>query len=342
MLLDLPPHILHQTLSFSLPDDWGRARIAHCGLSFPNDQLLQDAGVLLASPLPRLSDAARDGHLLAVLAQLQRGADPNERDKQHPKYTPLHRATSGGHRVVLRLLLASRAGVNVRDRLGFCALHFAANQSVEMVSDLLAASCEANATNLQGLSPLHSAAGMGRGDVCEVLLSAGARAIASASGVRPADLARRAAVRRIGSQQNDCLRLADRLAALEETQQAESQSEEGLRWCFDASPSGGVQGTSEWTPVEDATAAILDAAFKRGEDSVVFSSAGRTYHIDFGQLIQRNTQTGTTRRVSRQRVAPSMVESSPPGFWVPAAPGHWDGLVSTGAPHRALGSAVSA
>lgn len=66
----------------------------------------------------------------------------------------------------MRLLLKAKADVLMRDRLGFSALHFAANQSVGLVSDLVEAKCDVNAANLQQMTPLHSAAGMGRVDIC--------------------------------------------------------------------------------------------------------------------------------------------------------------------------------
>ena len=69
----------------------------------------------------------------------------------------------------------------MRDRLGFSALHFAANQTVGLVADLLRARCDVNAANLQQMTPLHSAAGMGRVDICEVLLDAGASSGAGAT-----------------------------------------------------------------------------------------------------------------------------------------------------------------
>ncbi|CAE8650876.1 unnamed protein product, partial [Polarella glacialis] len=152
-MLDLPARCVCGILAFGSPVEWARARVAHKDLQFQEDLLLLEAGIAETSALPSLGEASRAGNLEVVVARLHWGADPNERDKVHPKYTPLHRATCGGHRSALRLLLAARAAPNARDRLGFCVLHFAANQQTGIVADLIQAACDVNAKNLQGLTP---------------------------------------------------------------------------------------------------------------------------------------------------------------------------------------------
>eukprot|EP00451_Oxyrrhis_marina_P023532 CAMPEP_0204348874 /NCGR_PEP_ID=MMETSP0469-20131031/29072_1 /ASSEMBLY_ACC=CAM_ASM_000384 /TAXON_ID=2969 /ORGANISM="Oxyrrhis marina" /LENGTH=130 /DNA_ID=CAMNT_0051334941 /DNA_START=18 /DNA_END=410 /DNA_ORIENTATION=- len=103
----------------------------------------------------------------------------------------LQRAASGGNRDVVRLLLYYKASAAARDRLGFSALHFATNQEIGMVKDLIVAEADVNCQNLQGISPLHSAAGMGRDDVCELLLASRASPAACAEGNTPSSKARR-------------------------------------------------------------------------------------------------------------------------------------------------------
>lgn len=326
-LLEAPAAALLRTLGFCSPCDWGRLQVAHRSLRFDRKLLLLETLGEDLSSLPTLGEAARQGLLHVVLARLLWGADPNERDKTHPKYTPLHRATSGGHRSVVRLLLSLGANVHARDRLGFCALHFAANQSVALVADLIAAGCDVHAANLQGVKPLHSSAGMGRADICEALLAAGARVCASGSGATPAHMARRAAERRDGAEREACLALAERLEAAEAGEALIFPG--GLAWAVlaDGSPShdrGG--GVGKWLPFDPAASAVLDEARSRGLDEVQITVRDTVYLIDLGHMTQTNAQTGTVRRIA-QLTSGGPTPATP---WVPAAPGHWDGLVSTG------------
>ncbi|CAJ1365468.1 unnamed protein product [Effrenium voratum] len=198
-LSQLPGAALCRILSFATAVDWARSATAHRHLRLDVDCLLAESGL---AETRSLGEAARRGDVNVVLARLRQGADPNQRDSQHPKYTPLHRATSGGHRALVRLLLKEKADVLLRDRLGFSALHFAANQSLGIVGDLLEARADVNAANLQQMTPLHSAAGMGRVDLCELLLQAGALGSAAAA-ASPAELARRAALRRPGEKREE-------------------------------------------------------------------------------------------------------------------------------------------
>lgn len=319
MILDIPASSLARVLVFCSPCEWGRARVVHRSASFDDDFLLRESGTATDSNLA-LGDAARCGSLLTVLARLQQAEDPNARDKKHPKYTPLHRATSGGHRSVVRLLLSWRANANLRDRLGFCALHYAANQSIGLVKDLLEASCDVNAINLMGVAPLHSAAGMGRVDVCELFLAAGARSCATGSGATPASMARRAIERLSGPLREACADLVARLDAMDAMDAIEDVGDgRATVWCF-------LEDVGTWTPFDEASAAILSSAPSSGEDDVILSVHGRTYLADLGALTQTNATTGTVRRIEQrnQSSASSVVDAS----WVPAALGHWDGLVS--------------
>merc|ERR1719436_5708 len=68
-----------------------------------------------------------------------------------------------------------------------------------MVSVLLKAKANTEATNNQGMTPLHTAAGLGRADICQLLLDAGAKvSVRSNSGFTPAEMARSGAVRKSG------------------------------------------------------------------------------------------------------------------------------------------------
>eukprot|EP00929_Paragymnodinium_shiwhaense_P100773 TRINITY_DN63350_c0_g1_i1.p1 TRINITY_DN63350_c0_g1~~TRINITY_DN63350_c0_g1_i1.p1 ORF type:complete len:346 (+),score=50.21 TRINITY_DN63350_c0_g1_i1:68-1105(+) len=331
-LLETPAAALIRSLSFCSPVDWGRSRAVHKEFSMLlGDAVLFDtAGVTPASltSTSALGDAARSGLVHIVAARLHFCEDPNAREKKHPKYTPLHRAASGGHRVVARLLLAKKANALTRDRLGFCALHFAANQSPGLVTDLLKAGCEINAANLQGITPLHSAAGMGRVDICDLLLESGATAgMQNAAGITPATFARKAAAKKIGPEAEACTALADRLEAAESALGAEEGSQDV--WCFleDAD----VEGAS-WQAFPESASETLTTARLCGESQLSLVINDRSYEVDLDDMTQKNAETGRVRPISLRK--PSSVQlGSRSGYtrhWVPAAPGHWDGLVSNG------------
>lgn len=247
---------LSRVMCFMGPDDWihlastrrGGVEAIHLERDETRLQLISNAGYWLSSSRghepPELGDAARQGMLHIVFARLQCwGEDPNQRQRQHPKYTPLHRASTGGHRKVVRLLLASAACVNARDRLGFTALHFAVTHGVGLVADLLEARCDAGCANLQGYTPLHSAAGMGQRDVCTLLLEAGAPVSRNAAGATPADLARRRMERHASSSGRTGLE-----ELVEMLQAAEQALGHGMAAATAEAASPPVAGVVRWTP----------------------------------------------------------------------------------------------
>ncbi|CAJ1422833.1 unnamed protein product [Effrenium voratum] len=309
-LSQLPGAALCRILSFATAVDWARSATAHRHLRLDVDCLLAESGL---AETRSLGEAARRGDVNVVLARLRQGADPNQRDSQHPKYTPLHRATSGGHRALVRLLLKEKADVLLRDRLGFSALHFAANQSLGIVGDLLEARADVNAANLQQMTPLHSAAGMGRVDLCELLLQAGALGSAAAA-ASPAELARRAALRRPGEKREELLGLAEQLAELGETKAA--------CWLYESEPLSEQPRDAQWLPFQAESSERLEAAYTKGEEEVQIGTSRSTYLVNLREGVQTNLVTGCCRRVRREREVKA---------WVPAAPNHWPGLVSTGA-----------
>eukprot|EP00927_Polykrikos_kofoidii_P016357 TRINITY_DN17389_c0_g1_i3.p1 TRINITY_DN17389_c0_g1~~TRINITY_DN17389_c0_g1_i3.p1 ORF type:complete len:305 (+),score=20.94 TRINITY_DN17389_c0_g1_i3:293-1207(+) len=287
MLLDIPGSSVTCTLSFCSPSEWGRLRIVHKALQASDDDLLLESGIATTSSLPCLGDAARSGLLHIVLAHIRRGESPNVRDKEHPKYTPLHRSASGGHRSVVRLLLFHKANAIERDRLGFCALHFAANHSPGLVTDLIQAKCDVNATNLQGVTPLHSAAGMCRADICALLLDAGAQARKTRGGKTPAEMARTAG-HRFGRHVNNFAELLDRLLAAEAVGAAETAGQRTWHFLADG---------ELWIPFDAEIASAIDEAHLRGENEVLTSVDGRTYRIDLIRRLQTNVETGRERPV---------------------------------------------
>uniref|UniRef100_A0A7S4SBU3 Uncharacterized protein n=1 Tax=Alexandrium monilatum TaxID=311494 RepID=A0A7S4SBU3_9DINO len=215
MLLDAPSPALIKTFACCPAVEWGRLRAAHRCLQAGDEVLLGELG--LPSNLesqPSLNEAAQEGLLHVVLARLRSGEDPDQREEQQHRYTPLLRAAYGGHRPIVHQLLRARASANARDRLGFCALHFVANQSAGLAEELISARCDVVARGLSGFMPLHSAARMGRGDICRLLMEARAPVHAAVpGGATPASMAQRAAAGRCGAEREACEALARTLAA---------------------------------------------------------------------------------------------------------------------------------
>ena len=75
--------------------------------------VLTFALVAYAAAAP-LHDAAKQGNTKAIVALLDVGADPNERDTNHA--SPLHWAANRGHTEAIVALLDAGADPNARDR----------------------------------------------------------------------------------------------------------------------------------------------------------------------------------------------------------------------------------
>jgi cytohesin len=139
-------------------------------------------GSAFADPI---HDAARNGDLAGVQAELDKGADVNAKDTFFfmdsgdgfiiPYYerTPLHEAAMEGHREIVELLIAKGADVNVKSADGTTPLHFAArhNGIAELLIDKGA---DVNAKGWKGLTPLHEAASSGHKEIAEQLIAKGA------------------------------------------------------------------------------------------------------------------------------------------------------------------------
>ena len=132
-----------------------------------------------------IHDAARNGNLAGVQAELDKGVDVNAKDTFFfmdsgdgfiiPYYerTPLHEAAMEGHREIVELLIAKGADVNVKSADGTTPLHFAArhNGIAELLIDKGA---DVNAKGWKGLTPLHEAASSGHKEIAEQLIARGA------------------------------------------------------------------------------------------------------------------------------------------------------------------------
>ena len=109
-----------------------------------------------------LLDAAENGDLIKVKTALEKGANPNAKDKHG--WTPLHWAALGSNVKIVRVLLKHGADPNAKDKYGW--------------------------------TPLHSVALMGRVDVVKIMLEHGADPrIADKEGHIPLDYAKDSAIR---------------------------------------------------------------------------------------------------------------------------------------------------
>lgn len=129
--------------------------------------LAQRGGLSGFEVRPTLSGAAAAGELDSVKALLRGGDDPNE--DLCFSYTPLASAAMWGHEDVVAVLL--RNGARPRSG-GKTALLLSDDPAV--VKLLLQAGAEVDARNLNGDTPLHYAASLGRMEVMPLLLKAGA------------------------------------------------------------------------------------------------------------------------------------------------------------------------
>jgi ankyrin repeat protein len=123
-----------------------------------------------------LLDAAKRGDVAAVRQALKEGADPNF--AQGDGLTALHLAAEAGQLEVTKVLLAARANVHAKTRIGaYTPLHLAAGAGhVDVVTALLEAGADARAaTTSSGVTPLHLAAKALNGDAAvRALLQKGA------------------------------------------------------------------------------------------------------------------------------------------------------------------------
>ncbi len=123
-----------------------------------------------------LHTLARRGQVALVERQLHAGAHPDDRDPSGT--TALHWAAHNGHLAVARALVAHGADLEARDaRMQASPLHWAIlMRRSDMAELLLAAGCDANASNKWGESALLLAVYDGELDIVARLLRAGARA----------------------------------------------------------------------------------------------------------------------------------------------------------------------
>ncbi len=111
-------------------------------------------GTAFADPI---HDAAVNGDLAGVQAELDKGADVNA--KNNSGWTPLHIAAYVGLKEIAKLLLAKGADVYAKDSIGVTPLHYAAwNGRTEIAELLIAAGADVNAKDDKDDTPLDVAA----------------------------------------------------------------------------------------------------------------------------------------------------------------------------------------
>jgi len=93
-----------------------------------------------------LIDAAKNGDLAGVQAELDKGVDVNA--KAFNGWTPLHHAAQTGYKEIIELLIAKGADVNARDMYGSTPLHNAVYK--EVVELLIAKGADVGAKVVTG------------------------------------------------------------------------------------------------------------------------------------------------------------------------------------------------
>ena len=108
-------------------------------------------GAVSADPI---HDAAWDGDLDGVQAELDKGADVNAKDWNG--YTPLYWAAFGGHKEIVELLIAKGADLNAKDdKYGRTPLRSAAIYDHKEIAEILIAEgANVNAKDERGKTPL--------------------------------------------------------------------------------------------------------------------------------------------------------------------------------------------
>ena len=100
-----------------------------------------------------IHDAARDGDLAGVQAELDKDVDVDTKDDNGS--TPLHKAALGGHKEIVELLITNGADVNAKGDAESTPLHYAAGYGHKEIAELLIAKgADVNAKTKRSETPL--------------------------------------------------------------------------------------------------------------------------------------------------------------------------------------------
>jgi ankyrin repeat protein len=117
--------------------------------------------------------AAYFGRKDAVKLLLEAGAPIRARSSNAMNNHPIHAAAAGKHPEIVSLLIAAGADVNATQAGGFTPLHAAAqNGDVDMAKELLANGANSNVRADNGQLPLDLALGQGHKPVVDILMEA--------------------------------------------------------------------------------------------------------------------------------------------------------------------------
>ena len=86
-------------------------------------------GTAFADPI---HDAAKNGNLAGVQAELDKGVNVIEKEDNYGR-TPLHHASTNGHKKIVELLIAKDADVNAKNIRGVTPLDFAKGETADLL-----------------------------------------------------------------------------------------------------------------------------------------------------------------------------------------------------------------
>jgi thioredoxin-related protein len=120
-----------------------------------------------------LHAAAKRGDVKALNTLISDNIDINQQDADG--WTALMHAVKAGNQQQIDILLKAGALPNIADKLGRTPLEIATKQSALITFQLIQAGADVNVRNAGGIPVIMIAAGKGRQDLVELLISAGAR-----------------------------------------------------------------------------------------------------------------------------------------------------------------------
>jgi hypothetical protein len=143
-------------------------------------------GTAFADPI---HDAAKNGNLAGVQAELDKGVNVIEKEDNYGR-TPLHHASTNGHKKIVELLIAKGADVNAKSKFENTPLNLAAFWGhKEIVELFIAKGADVNAKSKYTGTPLRAAAEKGHKEIAELLIAEGANVNANHGGHTPLDWA---------------------------------------------------------------------------------------------------------------------------------------------------------